>query len=217
MGWLRLVGSLKVKVFFAKEPYKRDDILQNRPITLRSLLLVATPYLDFLYLSFNSHSTWLYQCMDLPTNNYHMFLPLPPQPAYNRLCLLLTLSPPSPSNPPKGLPPSCSLSPAPPPSLALSVEVPIPWSGVRWYWHCWESLESVAWCGWWCWCAFVSIGIMWCMHTSDTHALRLADTLETSQPDTLSLSRAGACASWVVYCCNCTCSKRSVAIRRGIS
>jgi len=27
MGWLRLVGSLKVKVSFAKEPYKRDDII----------------------------------------------------------------------------------------------------------------------------------------------------------------------------------------------
>jgi len=43
MGWLRLVGSLKVKVFFAKEPYKRDDILQKRPIILRSLLIAATP------------------------------------------------------------------------------------------------------------------------------------------------------------------------------
>jgi len=28
----------------AKEPYKRDDILQKRPIILRSLLIVATPY-----------------------------------------------------------------------------------------------------------------------------------------------------------------------------
>jgi len=27
-----------------KEPYKRDDILQKRPIILRSLLIVATPY-----------------------------------------------------------------------------------------------------------------------------------------------------------------------------
>jgi len=43
-GWLRLVGSLKVKVYFAKEPYKRDDILQKRPVILRSLLIVATPY-----------------------------------------------------------------------------------------------------------------------------------------------------------------------------
>jgi len=44
MGWLRLVGSLKLQVSFAKEPYKRDDILQKRPIILRSLLIVATPY-----------------------------------------------------------------------------------------------------------------------------------------------------------------------------
>jgi len=45
MGWLRLVGSLKLKGFFAKEPYKRDDILQKSPENLRSLLIVATPYL----------------------------------------------------------------------------------------------------------------------------------------------------------------------------
>ena len=29
---------------FAKEPYERDDILQKRPVILRSLLIVATPY-----------------------------------------------------------------------------------------------------------------------------------------------------------------------------
>ena len=44
MGWLRLVDSLKLYVSFAKEPYKRDYILQKRPIILRSLLIVATPY-----------------------------------------------------------------------------------------------------------------------------------------------------------------------------
>ena len=55
--WLRLVGSLKLQVSFAKEPYKRDDILQKRLTILRSLLIVATPYqytaqirLVFLYL-----------------------------------------------------------------------------------------------------------------------------------------------------------------------
>jgi len=42
VGWLRLVGSLKSYVSFAKEPYKIDDILQKRPIILRSLLIVAT-------------------------------------------------------------------------------------------------------------------------------------------------------------------------------
>ena len=43
MGWLRLVGWLKLYVSFAKEPYKRNDILQKKPIILRSLLIVATP------------------------------------------------------------------------------------------------------------------------------------------------------------------------------
>jgi len=50
MGWLRLAGSLILQVSFAKEPYKRDDILQKRPIILRSLLIVATPYLSLLML-----------------------------------------------------------------------------------------------------------------------------------------------------------------------
>ena len=45
MGWLRVVGSLKLQVSFAKEPCKRDYILQKKPITLRSLQIVATPYL----------------------------------------------------------------------------------------------------------------------------------------------------------------------------
>ena len=44
MEWLRLVGSLKLQVSFVKEPYKRDHILQKRPVILRSLLIVATPY-----------------------------------------------------------------------------------------------------------------------------------------------------------------------------
>jgi len=31
IGWLQAVGSLKLYVSFAKEPYKRDYILQKRP------------------------------------------------------------------------------------------------------------------------------------------------------------------------------------------
>jgi len=38
-----LVGSLKLQVSFAKEPYKKDDILEKRPMVLRSLLIVASP------------------------------------------------------------------------------------------------------------------------------------------------------------------------------
>jgi len=36
MGWLRLAGSLKTQVSFAKEPHNRDYVLQKRPIFLRS-------------------------------------------------------------------------------------------------------------------------------------------------------------------------------------
>ena len=35
---------MKFQLYFAKEPCKRDDILQKRPMILRSLLIVATPY-----------------------------------------------------------------------------------------------------------------------------------------------------------------------------
>ena len=38
-GLLRIIGP------FYKEPYKKNDILQKRPIILRSLVIVATPYL----------------------------------------------------------------------------------------------------------------------------------------------------------------------------
>ena len=37
------VDSIKLNVSFAKEPCKKDYILQKRPILLRSLLIVATP------------------------------------------------------------------------------------------------------------------------------------------------------------------------------
>jgi len=48
IGWLRLGDSFKLLVSFAKEPYTRDDILQKRPMMLRSLLIVATPYVFLL-------------------------------------------------------------------------------------------------------------------------------------------------------------------------
>jgi len=46
MGWLRLVGSLKLQVYFAEYcPFYRA-LLQKRPMILRSLLIVATPYYE---------------------------------------------------------------------------------------------------------------------------------------------------------------------------
>jgi len=43
MGWLQSEGSIKLQVSFAKETYKRDYILQKRPIISSILLTVATP------------------------------------------------------------------------------------------------------------------------------------------------------------------------------
>jgi len=43
MRWLRLVGSIKPQVSFAKEPYKRDNILPKIPTIESILLTVATP------------------------------------------------------------------------------------------------------------------------------------------------------------------------------
>jgi len=46
MGWLRLVGSLKLYVSFAEYRLFYRALLQKRPIILRSLLIVATPYTE---------------------------------------------------------------------------------------------------------------------------------------------------------------------------
>ena len=45
MGWLRLVGSLKLQVSFAEYRLFYRALLQKRPLLLRSLLIVATPCL----------------------------------------------------------------------------------------------------------------------------------------------------------------------------
>ena len=44
MGWLRLVGSIKLWVSFAEYHLFYRAFLQKRPIILRSLLVEATPY-----------------------------------------------------------------------------------------------------------------------------------------------------------------------------
>jgi len=46
MGWLRLVGSSKLQVSFAEYHLFYRALLQKRRIILRSLLIVATPYLE---------------------------------------------------------------------------------------------------------------------------------------------------------------------------
>jgi len=44
MWLLRSGDSLYLQISFVKEPYKTDDIPHKRPMILRSLLIVATPY-----------------------------------------------------------------------------------------------------------------------------------------------------------------------------
>jgi len=57
MGWLRWVGALKLQVSFAQYRLFDRALLQKRPILLRSLLIVVTPYLlnnDLPTLIFNN-------------------------------------------------------------------------------------------------------------------------------------------------------------------
>ena len=44
MGWLRLVGSIKLQVSFAEYCLFHRGLLQKRPIILWSLLIEATQY-----------------------------------------------------------------------------------------------------------------------------------------------------------------------------
>jgi len=58
-GVARLFGSLKLQVSFAKDPYKRDYIMQKRPMNLRSLLIEATPYVSSHIVCIFSHHVYL--------------------------------------------------------------------------------------------------------------------------------------------------------------
>ena len=53
-GWLRLVGSLKLQVSFAKEPYKRDYLLQKTPIILQEPTNRSHPIMGILYFGYFS-------------------------------------------------------------------------------------------------------------------------------------------------------------------
>jgi len=78
MGWVRFVGSLEIYVSFAKEPYKRDDILRKRRTIWRGLDMVGTPYLRVLY------ARHMLQEEDIS----FFFLDLPREPAH---CLICTM------------------------------------------------------------------------------------------------------------------------------
>jgi len=59
MGWIQLVGSLKLQVSFAEFSLFDRALLQKRPVILRSLLIVPTPY---LYMSLPYYSAVQHQC-----------------------------------------------------------------------------------------------------------------------------------------------------------
>ena len=60
--WLRLVGSLQLQVSFAKEPYKRDYIMQ-RPIISRSLLLAVCGSQHWFLCEILAHESMCYNTL----------------------------------------------------------------------------------------------------------------------------------------------------------
>ena len=65
MGWLRLVGSLKLQVSFAEYGFFYKALLQKRPTILRSLLIVATPQEHTLSLSTTLNKKYESSCVFL--------------------------------------------------------------------------------------------------------------------------------------------------------
>ena len=76
MGWLRLVGCLKIQVSFAKELYKRDLYSAKRPVFLSILLIVATPYCGLYMYPFRYLCTYImFMCSFIYLcANIHVFM-----------------------------------------------------------------------------------------------------------------------------------------------
>ena len=72
MGWLRLVGSLKLQVSLAEYRLFYRALLQKRPMISRSLLIVATPY-SFKRISKRSRLS-VCACMQQAPSNYRALL-----------------------------------------------------------------------------------------------------------------------------------------------
>jgi len=73
MGWLRLVGSLKLQVSFAEYRLFSRALLQKKPIILRSLLIVATPSMDIPSACHSMHyhtHTCVTACITTHTQTY---------------------------------------------------------------------------------------------------------------------------------------------------
>jgi len=66
MRWRKSIGSIELQVSFAKEPYKREDILQKRPMILSSLLTVATPIRSRR----RSVFIWIFRSISFPDRSF---------------------------------------------------------------------------------------------------------------------------------------------------
>ena len=75
MVWLRLVASIKWQVSFAKEPYKRDDILPKRPVLLSILRIVATPYNHSPYRQISMQDFSLMKTLPLQRHSHRGLVP----------------------------------------------------------------------------------------------------------------------------------------------
>jgi len=70
MGWLRLVGSLKLCVSFAEYSFFYRALLQKRPMILRSLLILATPYVTWMF-ALENFSQMYESCLTQMTHVSH--------------------------------------------------------------------------------------------------------------------------------------------------
>ena len=91
MGKLRLGGSIKSEVSFAKEPHQRDNVLQKRPIILSILLTLATPYVDGC-VDAVVEAGGVVALLAINTLRYQHPSPSTPCHQYPRLCLSFYLS-----------------------------------------------------------------------------------------------------------------------------
>jgi len=74
MGWLELVGSIKLQVSFPEYRLFYRALLQKRPIILSILLTVATPYssgwsLPLTHTTHTQHTQHIHECITYRTRH----------------------------------------------------------------------------------------------------------------------------------------------------
>jgi len=95
MGWLRLVGSLKLHVSFAEYHLFYRALLQKRPIILRSLLSIATPsntprtHISYVCSTYPKIESQLYQYL---VHTYFQFLCVTTELEELEICVSVTVS-----------------------------------------------------------------------------------------------------------------------------